>query len=184
MLRTALSISFLALVAASPTQAQDANAARNAQNWEVFHKLYPARAIAAKEEGAVGFKVTIDGKGYVTECRVTHSSGHPLLDEETCNLVTMHAQFQPTAPGSASQIHTSDGIIAWKLPASTTVLATPTKSASSDLDTVVCKKSIRTGTIGGVERTCMTKRAWGKQTDELREPWEELQGRKGMTNGR
>lgn len=184
MYRTMLPIlAMVAVSTASLAQAPD-KAAQNTQNWEVFQKLYPARAIAAKEEGAVGFKVTIDGKGYVTECRVTHSSGHPLLDEETCNLITMHAEFKPAAGQSGSQARTSEGVIAWRLPASTTALAAPKVVATSDLDTVVCKKSIRTGTIGGVERTCMTKRAWGKQTDELRQPWEELQGRKGVTNGR
>lgn len=184
MIKSVLAIPIVAaLSAASFAQAAD-RAAQNAQNWEIFQKLYPARAIAAKEEGAVGFKVTVDGKGYVTECKVTHSSGHPLLDAETCNLITMHAEFKPLPGQSASQARTSEGVIAWKLPGSTAALTAPKVMASSDLDTVVCKKAIRTGTIGGVERTCMTKREWGRQTDELRQPWEELQGRKGMTNGR
>ena len=174
------------LTAAAPFAASAATeeAARNAANWEVFHKLYPARAIAAKEEGAVGFQVTIDGKGYVTQCKVTHSSGHPLLDQETCNLITLHAQFKPTGEGSASQTHTSEGMIAWKLPASTAALAASTAVASSELDTVVCKKSVQTGSLAAVERTCMTKREWGRQAYELLQPWEELQRRKGTTNGR
>lgn len=184
MLRFVLPAAFvLAFSAPASAQAPDARAPQDAQ-WQIFYKLYPARALAAKEEGAVGFQVTIDGKGYVTQCKVTHSSGHPLLDQETCNLVTMHAQFKPTAEGSPSQTHTTDGMIAWKLPASTTTLTAPKAVASSELDTVVCKKSVRTGTLAGVERTCMTKREWGRQADELRQPWEELQGRKGSTNGR
>lgn len=173
------------LTAAAPFAASAATegAARNAENWAVLQKLYPARAIAAREEGAVGFQVTIDSKGLVTQCKVTHSSGHPLLDQETCNLITLHAQFKPTGEGSASQTQTSEGMIAWKLPASTTALAAPKAMASSELDTVVCRKFVRTGSLAGVERTCMTKREWGKQSDEMRQPWEELQGRKGFTSG-
>src|SRR5919107_4230428 len=86
------------LLVASPALAQapaPEAAARNASNWDIFQKLYPARALAAREEGAVGFTVTLDSKGEVTNCQVTHSSGHPLLDQETCKLVTLNAQFKP-----------------------------------------------------------------------------------------
>lgn len=185
MLRSILPLAALLLAPApSSAQAPDPAAARDAQNWQVFQKLYPARAIAAKEEGAVGFTVTIDSKGYVKECMVTHTSGHPLLDQETCKLITLHAEFKPMPELSGSQSRTSEGVIAWKLPESTTVLAAPRVLANaSDLDRMVCKKSIRTGTIGGVDRTCLTKREWAKQADEMKEPWDEMQGRKGSSKG-
>ena len=176
-----------ALVGASPLAAQTSDqqaAARNASNWDIFHKLYPARAIAAREEGAVGFTVALDSKGEVTNCQVTHSSGHPLLDEETCKLITMHAQFKPDPTLSPSQRRTSQGVIAWKLPASTTVLASPKAvSASAAPEKIVCKKFIRTGTLGGVERTCMTPTQWAKQSEEQKAEWMDLQGKKGHTKG-
>src|SRR6478735_5228039 len=78
-----------------------------ASNWDVFLKLYPKRALAAKEEGAVGFTVTLDNKGDVTNCQVTQSSGHPLLDEETCKLITLNAVFKPDPNLSPSQTKTS-----------------------------------------------------------------------------
>ena len=174
-------------LAAAPVFAAEADpgAAQNATNWEIFQKLYPRRAMAAREEGAVGFKVTIDAKGTVTECQVTHSSGHSLLDQETCTLITLNAEFKPEAGLSGSQVRTREGVIAWKLPDSTTQLTAPKAVATNNApEKVICKKSIRTGTIGGVERTCMTRRDWARQTDELKQPWEELQGRKGVTNGR
>jgi len=184
MLRSVLPFAALLITSAgSIAQPADPKAAQNAKQWEVFHKLYPARALAAKEEGAVGFKVTIDEKGYVKECKVTHSSGHPLLDAETCNLITLHAEFNPQTGLSSSQSRTSEGVIAWKLPASTTVMAAPKEVTSSELDTVVCKKSIRTGTLGAVDRVCLTKREWKKQADEMKEPWDEIQGRKGSSKG-
>src|SRR5690242_16258814 len=83
------------LLATTPAfgQAADPKAAQNASNWDIFQKLYPPRAIKAREEGAVGFVVMIDAKGAVTQCQVTKSSGHPLLDQETCNIITLHAEF-------------------------------------------------------------------------------------------
>ena len=158
--------------------------ASNASQWEIFQKFYPARAIAAREEGAVGFRVTLDSKGQVAGCEVTHSSGYPRLDGETCELIALHAQFSPDQNISGGQSRTHEGVIAWKLPASSTSLVPPQPVKASALDKVVCKKQIRTGTLGGIERTCMTMREWGRQADELRQPWEELQGRKGVTNGR
>jgi TonB family protein len=174
------------LLAAPPAFAQgaDPKAAQNAANLEIFQKLYPARALAAREEGAVGFKVTLDKQGAVTGCEVTHTSGHPLLDQETCNLITLHALFKPEAGGSQSQVTTHEGVIAWKLPASTSPLAAPQAvSSASAPEKVICKKTLRIGSLADYERTCMTRREWARQTDEEREMWDEIQGRKGATKG-
>jgi TonB family protein len=175
-----------ALLAAAPAVAQSdpQTAARNADNWAVFQQLYPARAIAAHEEGAVGFKITIDRSGAVTGCQVTHTSGHPLLDQETCNLITLHAEFKPEEGLSGSQVRTREGVIAWKLPGSSTSLAAPQVMASNDAnEKVVCKKTVRTGTLAAFERTCMTQREWARQSDNERETWQEVQGKKGSTSG-
>lgn len=159
------------------------NAAQNAANWDILQKFYPARALAAHEEGAVGFSVTIDRTGAVTQCQVTRSSGHPLLDQETCNIITLHAQFQPEQGLSGSQTRTHEGLITWKLPASTTQLTAPQAIASSGLDKVVCKKTVRIGTLAGFERTCMTVREWNRASDAQKEVWEDSQGKKGFTSG-
>jgi protein TonB len=173
------------LLAAGPAFAQTSvlDAGQNKTNWDVFLKLYPPRALAAHEEGAVGFKVTIDRNGTVTGCEVTRSSGHPLLDQETCTLITLNAEFQPEQGLSTSQVRTRDGMIAWRLPDSKTALASPTAVASNDLDKVVCKRTVRTGTLAGFERTCMKQRDWNTQSDQEREEWSELQGKKGSTSG-
>ena len=166
---------------ASPSEQQ---ADHNATNWDIFQKLYPPRALAAKEEGAVGFRVTLDSQGTVTQCEVTHSSGHALLDEETCNLITLHAVFKPDPGMAQSQVRTSDGLIAWKLPGSTTALSSPQPVKNpAGLDKVICKKSVRTGSLAGIERTCMTVREWARQSDETKQTWDEIQGRKGSTHG-
>ena len=173
------------LFAGIPASAQIfSNAGQNIANWDVFLKFYPKRALAAKEEGLVGFRVTLDSKGDVKDCRVTQSSGHPLLDQETCNVITLHAVFKPDSGMAKSQARTSDGVIAWKLPTNSAALGSPGPSEqASELDKVVCKKSIRTGSLADVERTCMTVREWARQSDDSKAPWEELQGRKGSTKG-
>lgn len=173
-----------ALLLAQPAFAADESgqkAAQNALNWDIFLKLYPKRAIEAHEEGAVGFLVTLDNKGEVTRCQVTHSSGHPLLDEETCKIITMNAQFNPDPSLSPSQTRTHEGMIAWKLLASATVLAPPKPVAvAAAPEQVVCKKTVRVGTLAGFERTCMTPTEWAKQTEQMKEPWKEMQ-QKGFT---
>ena len=171
------------LIAAVPVYAEtpEATAARNAVNWQAFQKLYPEKAVAAHEEGAVGFIVTIDKGGDVTDCRVTHSSGHALLDEETCKFVTLNAVFSPEPDLSPSQKRTREGMIAWKLPESATVLAPPKPVANAAPEKVECRKTVRVGTLAGFERTCLTPTEWARQSDNAKEVWADVQGKKGST---
>jgi len=175
-----------AFFAAASVAAQTPNqqAVKNDAMWNAFLKLYPPRALKAREEGAVGFLVTLNNKGDVTNCQVTHSSGHPLLDEETCKLVTLNAVFKADPTISPSQSRTHEGIITWKLPNSTTALNAPQAvEASAAPEKVVCKKIVKTGTLSGFERTCMTPTEWAKQSDEQKELWAEIQGKKGSSSG-
>jgi TonB family protein len=165
-------------------QASSQQAAQNASNWDVFLKLYPRRALAAREEGAVGFIVTLDSKGEITNCQVTHSSGHPLLDQETCKLVTMNAVFKPDPTLGPSQTKTHEGLINWRLPGSTATPAAPRAVAANQApEKVVCKKTQKTGSLAGFERTCMTPTEWAKQSDAMKADWQDLQGKKGSTSG-
>src|SRR3954454_6408112 len=111
MLRRSLLV-VASMLAPLVAQAHAADSTQDALNWDIFQKLYPPRALAAHEEGAVGFKVTIDKKGTVTGCQVTHTSGYSLLDQETCTLITLHAEFQPEEGISGSQLRTREGVIA------------------------------------------------------------------------
>lgn len=176
------------LFAAAPVfaEAPDAKGTRDAKNWDVLHQMYPARAILAREEGLVGFKVRIDAAGSATECTVTHTSGHPLLDQETCQLIMKHATFKRPEGVSLSQERSYEGVVNWKLP--TTSKSAPVASpqriaAGAGPEKVICKRIPKTGTLSAFERTCLTESEWKKATDQSREHWDELQGRKGMTNG-
>jgi TonB family protein len=174
------------LLASSPALAQtsDSKAAQDKLNWDIFQKLYPPRAIAAHEEGAVGFTVTLDSKGQVTRCQVTHTSGHPQLDEETCKIITMNAVFTPDPNLGPSQTKKHEGLITWKLPGWATALEPPKPvTPAAAPEQIVCKKVLRAGTLAGFERTCMTPTQWAKQSDAMKQPYEDMQGKKGSSNG-
>lgn len=176
------------LVSAVPAlaQATDTKAERDSKNWEVFQQLYPARAILAREEGVVGFKVKIDATGNPTECAVTHTSGHPLLDNETCQLVMLHATFQRPEGSSLSQDRTYDGVVNWRLPttpASKTLVAPKRIAEGAGPEKVICKKVQKTGSNAAFERVCLTQREWNRAAAEAQDTWGEMQGKKGMTNG-
>lgn len=54
---------------------------------------YPAIAKAARQEGRVGFKVFVGTSGKVTSCHIASSSGHPLLDQATCDALKEKMRF-------------------------------------------------------------------------------------------
>jgi TonB family protein len=56
---------------------------------------YPADALAAGQQGRVGFTLDIDVKGQVTGCHVDASSGGKLLDAGTCRIIRARARFLP-----------------------------------------------------------------------------------------
>ena len=178
-----------AMLAATPVlaQAPDSKAARDAKNWEAFQQLYPARAILAREEGLVGFKVKIDASGTPTECTVTHTSGHRLLDQETCQLIMTHATFKRPEGSSLSQERLHEGVVNWKLPTTpkSAVAAAPKPiAAGAAPEKLICKRVQKTGSNAEFERTCLTRREWDRAQSETQDTWGEFQGKKGMTNGR
>lgn len=184
MARCSILLACGALVAA-PLAAQSSgeDLARRAQNWETFKKLYPAKALQAGEQGMVGFVVSLDRDGHATECQVTHSSGYPTLDKETCSLVLFHGKFEPIRDASGKKIPSlAEGAVNWQVPGANgpAVPARPTPvAAGSAPEKMVCKKTVKAGTLAGIERTCMSRSEWARLTDETREPWDAMQGRKG-----
>src|SRR4051812_47527496 len=56
---------------------------------------YPFEAMKNGTQGSVIFEVDVDISGNPTECRVTKSSGQPLLDKATCDVVRARAHFTP-----------------------------------------------------------------------------------------
>ncbi len=168
-----------------PAETRATTAAREAANYDTLLKFYPRRALAAREEGLVGFTMTLDKAGHPTDCQVTHSSGHRLLDEETCALMLIHGEFKPARNEAGNKAaHVTEGVVNWKIPGGGAVKpVVPTQMAVADApEKMICKRSLRMGTLADYERTCMKRSEWKRMSDQMKEPWEEIK-RNAITNG-
>jgi len=56
---------------------------------------YPPVSVRLQEQGKVQIKYTIAPDGYVSDCRVTHSSGKPRLDDAACTMAKKRWFFKP-----------------------------------------------------------------------------------------
>ncbi|HEX8580449.1 MAG TPA: energy transducer TonB [Allosphingosinicella sp.] len=56
---------------------------------------YPAAAFAARREGHVGIRLTIEPDGRLSACEVTKPSGGADLDAHACKHLLAHARFHP-----------------------------------------------------------------------------------------
>jgi TonB family protein len=172
------------LLLAQPVFAADqpSKAERNRQISEIVFQNYPARALAAGEEGPVFFVVTLDKDAHPTSCEVTHGSGHPLLDQETCDLIVQHAVFSSSRDADGKLVLKTEGVVNWTLPGHAPAPINPVLLTGNDKpEKQICKKTLKTGTLSQYERTCMTRSEWARRTDESKQPWDELQGRKGSS---
>ncbi len=170
------------VLAANPATKAD----RDRQVSEIVFQNYPPRALAAGEEGPVFFTVTLDKDAHPMSCQVTHGSGHRLLDEETCDLIVQHAVFNSARDASGHLVReTAEGVVNWTIPGHKPApisFAPAAAAAPKTIEAQVCKKNVRIGTVASVERTCMTPSEWAKQSDEQKQTYDELQGRKGSSN--
>jgi hypothetical protein len=176
------SISLLAatLLLAPPLFAAEpaTKAERDRQISEIVFQNYPPRALAAGEEGPVFFTVTLDRDAHPMICEVTHGSGHPLLDQETCDLIVQHAVFSQSRDSNGNFVKVAEGVVNWTLPGHTPVPVTPVLlTGNAKPEKQICKKTVRVGTLASFERTCMTPSEWARQTDEMKQPWKEWQGK-------
>jgi protein TonB len=112
-----------ALVAGEAAACSDSEAASPARAKANLASLftdqdYPAEALAAREQGDVGFSLEVGANGRVTACAVTRSSGSAALDGATCRLISSRARFTPALDaGGATVPDKVAGRIAWRLPA-------------------------------------------------------------------
>jgi TonB family protein len=79
---------------------------------------YPPAALRAGHEGAVGFAVKLARDGRVVGCRVTQTSGHADLDNETCAQLRKTGRFKPAADTDGKPVpSTYASTLRWRLPA-------------------------------------------------------------------
>jgi periplasmic protein TonB len=78
---------------------------------------YPAAALRAGQQGAVGFALDVGPDGRVSGCTITRSSGSSELDSTTCRLIRSRARFTPALDSAgltvSDEVH---GRINWVLP--------------------------------------------------------------------
>lgn len=160
-----LATALVALVASIPLQAKetpDEAAARDAKNRAFVLDNYPPRARAAGEQGVVHFTISLDRDGRLRSCEVTKSSGYPLLDDETCELMVAHGVFKPIRNASGRLINpTHAGSINWALPeGAATAPAPPILASAAMPEKLICRRITKTGSMAMTERRCLTSREW------------------------
>ena len=72
-----LSVAGLALASVAHAQAapEPTPAITQSADGEIVFRDYPSRALAANEQGKVGFQVKADANGYPVSCEIITSSG-------------------------------------------------------------------------------------------------------------
>ncbi|MBV8907704.1 MAG: energy transducer TonB [Sphingomonas sp.] len=176
-------ISALAIGSLLTAPALAGNDQRMRQLSEVVFANYPPGALARGEQGAVYFLVTLDKDAHATSCKVTYGSGHPLLDEETCDLIVQHAVFNKLkdANGRVTR-ETQEGVVYWRIPGAPQPSVAPVAlTPASAPEERICKRSLRTGSLADFQRTCMTAAEWSRQADDMKQMFEDIQGKKGLT---
>jgi protein TonB len=120
---------------------------------------YPAPAVRAGQEGRVGYKLDVSATGMVTDCTVVTSSGSPVLDIHTCDLIRLRAHFDPARRADGVAIASSfwSGMV-WRIPAGDPFDvsgASPTNSYAIDL---------KVGSDGLIQ-SCVVSQATGNYAD-------------------
>jgi protein TonB len=77
---------------------------------------YPARALREEREGTTTFRVSVGPDGRVTDCQVTGSSGHPDLDQATCDNVRRRARFNPAMENGQPTTGSYSNRVRWVIP--------------------------------------------------------------------
>jgi periplasmic protein TonB len=77
---------------------------------------YPMSLVRDEIGGVVGFKLKIGRSGTISGCEITRSSGHPELDDATCEALNKRARFSPATDetGNAVEGVFSDKVT-WKI---------------------------------------------------------------------
>lgn len=173
----------LLVLATTSGAALDAAQSVQSRNGEFIFSKYPPRALAAGEQGAVRFRAEVNAKGLPLECEITNSSGYWRLDRETCDLIVQHATFKPTLDGEGkprAAVH--DGVVNWRIPGAPEAAAPVKLLDAKSTEKLICKRTLKTGSLVKHSRVCMTARDWDRYAEANQEDWGSLQGRKGHTN--
>ncbi len=90
---------------------------RNGPGGWVTTRDYPRVALVRGWEGTARYAVEVNLAGRVTDCRITSSTGHEVLDDATCRYITRRARFDPARNTSGEEVSgTFTGAVTWQIP--------------------------------------------------------------------
>lgn len=129
---TAMAVMFLSIVEIKPV-ARPGSPAGNPGSW-VTSADYPVAAILEGLEGTTVFRLHYNADGRPYRCELNGSSGHDVLDEQTCKLLLRRARF---TPGRDAKGQAVGGIynnrIRWNLPEGEAPFSGVTATAGASL---------------------------------------------------
>lgn len=76
---------------------------------------YPVDALRRRSEGTVELRLRISASGKIEQCTVRSSSGDPVLDRKSCELLEERARFAPARDGGRNVPDTTDQAIRWQV---------------------------------------------------------------------
>lgn len=88
-----------------PVRGPRAVAPRNPRAWAArIHENYPIEAREQRWEGVVALTVTVAPDGRASDCKVTQSSGHAILDTAACTGMLRYSRFDPALDRNGSPV--------------------------------------------------------------------------------
>ncbi|WP_116090149.1 energy transducer TonB [Sphingomonas crusticola] len=101
--------------------------------WFTFDD-YPRDAVIQRMQGSVGFRLILGTDGLVRDCIIAQSSGHDLLDQETCSILRRRAKLDPPRNDAGQpQVSQYDGRITWHLPSGPVKLPEPYRTVGIEV---------------------------------------------------
>ncbi len=151
--------------AVAASAADDSSIARgNSQSRTIIDKFYPRASLKRGEEGAVRFRIAVNGVGKIDACQVIASSGYRALDKATCALLLDETIDGPATIANGWRDRLSaEGAIVWTLPVGVAKSATvPAFTATPNAvgEALTCRVAIGKAPVGQGLRTRLTASQW------------------------
>jgi hypothetical protein len=148
---------------------------------EIMLKALPKDVRSSGVGGRVGFRANLDRRGQITNCQTTTSSGHAVLDRYTCKFLTEHASFVARDAVAGQPRRVITGYLDWPADKNgdTASAGLSTDAGATTLaasEPLICKSSLKTGSLVRQSRTCMTKREWDQQRAQAQQDYGAAQG--------
>jgi TonB family protein len=78
---------------------------------------YPSEAVRQGQSGSVLARYSVDVNGRVSDCFIVETSGHALLDRQTCAVLLKRGRYEPAVAADGSVTRSMAAIrIHWRLP--------------------------------------------------------------------